>query len=112
MGFCGVSRRDFEYFVPRGLPFWRTRSPTPERNHETSARGGYSWSALFHYRPIEDEDDADIGRLKVIGLLGTALAGKTQITEIVGVTELDSVDDTIEFMKHAENGKVWDREPA
>jgi catalase len=51
--------------------------------------------------------------LKAIGLSGvTTLAQKAQITDIIGVIDLDSANDINEFMKHARNGKVWDREPA
>jgi catalase len=51
--------------------------------------------------------------LKAIGLSGaTTLAEKAEITDVVGVTDLDSASDIAEFIKYAKNGRVWDREAA
>jgi hypothetical protein len=42
----------------------------------------------------------------------TTLAEKADITDVVGVTDLDSASDIAEFITYAKNGRVWDREPA
>jgi catalase len=51
--------------------------------------------------------------LKAIGLLGVrTLAEKAQVTDVVGVSDLDSGSDIAEFIQFARNGKVWEREPS
>jgi catalase len=49
--------------------------------------------------------------LKAIGVSGVAnLAEKAQVTQLVGVTDLDSTSDIAKFIRFAKNGRVWDRQ--
>jgi catalase len=56
--------------------------------------------------------DAD-RHLKAIAVAGVpSLAKKTQVTGVVGVTELRVNADTSKFLDFARNGKVWERDTA
>jgi catalase len=56
--------------------------------------------------------DAD-RHLKAIALAGVSgLAKKTQVSGVVGVTELGASGDISKFIEFARNGKVWERDTA